>query len=1052
MCRRLPYPRNRIYLAITIACGALTPQRAVWAAPETQIGPGVLTSRVTVGTTNETVVGGTTIDSSSDGALAITNGKTATLDPTAGPSPGAIVLNSTDNTGAGYGINIADGAAIINPGSGGVSITTTGISGIGIIVQPFAVLDTATLNANGVSITTSGNGAFGVWATGLGSNVTLTNASIATGGAGGTATLARGVEVDTAGKATISDSTIQTTGPGGAGVYVFGPLSSATLNNVAITTSGSTDLSGIFEFGAHGVSVANGASITINGGTIHTSGTPSGITGAYGVLADGAQATISGTAITTTGQIGNGISAHDGATVQASNVTINTSGEATAANIGSYGINVQSGSTATVTNGSITTQGTTGIGLRASGAGSTINATGTQVETSGTSASAVVATIGGSVLLDNPVLITHGQGAYGILVGTGASATLQVTTTGGSSSVTTTGANADAVRVGSGGSFTSNGATLQATGSGANGLTLIGGLGAIALAASGADSGSGNLTATTSAALPAPSSVETANLTDSVLNSGQAAAIAVIGPDATINLTGSTVTGASALLTVTSGATGPGVATVNANASTLTGAAQTDSASTSTLNLSNGSVWNVTADSTLTNLTNNSSLIAFTAPTSGTFKTLMVANYVGTNGVIGLNTVLGTDNSPSDKLIIQGGTASGTTGLRITNAGGAGAQTQANGILVVDTTNGGTTTPGAFTLDGRAVAGPYEYELYRGGTDGSNPNDWYLRSTGQTQPTYRPEVAAYLANQHLAGQMFVNSLHDRLGEPQYIDGQGFNPDTDKPGSGWLRVVGDWEGSQSQNDIFKTNTSSFLMQGGAEVAKWNVFSGTDRAHVGVMGSYGYADTNAYAQGNPYGAKGEVEGWGAGAYGTWYQNDANKLGAYVDTWFQYGWFNNRVEGEDLPTVQYNAQGWSVSGETGYALPLRSNLVVEPEAQLVYVGYSENNITEPNGTNVTGANSHGWITRLGTRLYGTFAWGDQRKIQPYVTVNWWHSSATSNISFNDLSLGSLYPQNRYELKLGLDADLGKRWTGWTNVSGSWGAQSYYQYAVRVGTKYTW
>jgi outer membrane autotransporter protein len=49
-------------------------------------------------------------------------------------------------------------------------------------------------------------------------------------------------------------------------------------------------------------------------------------------------------------------------------------------------------------------------------------------------------------------------------------------------------------------------------------------------------------------------------------------------------------------------------------------------------------------------------------------------------------------------------------------------------------------------------------------------------------------------------------------------------------------------------------------------------------------------------------------------------------------------------------------------------------------------------------------------------------------------------------------VYPSNRGEIKIGVNADFRKRWTGWANVSGSWGAQSFYQYAVRVGAKYTW
>ena len=34
------------------------------------------------------------------------------------------------------------------------------------------------------------------------------------------------------------------------------------------------------------------------------------------------------------------------------------------------------------------------------------------------------------------------------------------------------------------------------------------------------------------------------------------------------------------------------------------------------------------------------------------------------------------------------------------------------------------------------------------------------------------------------------------------------------------------------------------------------------------------------------------------------------------------------------------------------------------------------------------HGWITRLGARFHRTFLRPDARKIQPYLTLNWWHS----------------------------------------------------------------
>ncbi|MDC6663112.1 autotransporter outer membrane beta-barrel domain-containing protein, partial [Leclercia adecarboxylata] len=69
----------------------------------------------------------------------------------------------------------------------------------------------------------------------------------------------------------------------------------------------------------------------------------------------------------------------------------------------------------------------------------------------------------------------------------------------------------------------------------------------------------------------------------------------------------------------------------------------------------------------------------------------VVGNYVGNGGALYLNTVLGDDSSASDKLVISTGSASGTTGVGILNAGGAGASTVADGILVVQAINGATT-------------------------------------------------------------------------------------------------------------------------------------------------------------------------------------------------------------------------------------------------------------------------------------------------------------------------------------------------------------------------
>ncbi|WP_422506692.1 autotransporter domain-containing protein [Stenotrophomonas sp. GZD-301] len=121
----------------------------------------------------------------------------------------------------------------------------------------------------------------------------------------------------------------------------------------------------------------------------------------------------------------------------------------------------------------------------------------------------------------------------------------------------------------------------------------------------------------------------------------------------------------------------------------------------------------------------------------GTAFTL-VGNYVGNSGALYLRTVLGDDSSPSDRLVIANGTASGTTGIGVRNVGGAGAATLADGILVVQATNGATTTNDAFALYNTLAAGAFEYFLFKGGVSAGSGENWYLRSTLVASATPAP--------------------------------------------------------------------------------------------------------------------------------------------------------------------------------------------------------------------------------------------------------------------------------------------------------------------------
>jgi fibronectin-binding autotransporter adhesin len=157
----------------------------------------------------------------------------------------------------------------------------------------------------------------------------------------------------------------------------------------------------------------------------------------------------------------------------------------------------------------------------------------------------------------------------------------------------------------------------------------------------------------------------------------------------------------------------------------------------------------------------NSGTVSLVGATAGTTLTVN-GNYVGNNGVLKIGTALNAAG-PSDRLVIDGGAATGKTSVQVTNLGGLGALTSGNGIEVITAQNGATTTAqttkDAFALAGGHVdAGAYEYRLYAADAAGAGEN-WFLRSTtnavtppatpGAGSPSVRCAVITYRAEASL---------------------------------------------------------------------------------------------------------------------------------------------------------------------------------------------------------------------------------------------------------------------------------------------------------------
>jgi fibronectin-binding autotransporter adhesin len=394
---------------------------------------------------------------------------------------------------------------------------------------------------------------------------------------------------------------------------------------------------------------------------------------------------------------------------------------------------------------------------------------------------------------------------------------------------------------------------------------------------------------------------------------------------------------------------------------------------------------------------------------TGIGNTLMVNNYVGNSGTLALNTYLGTDGSPSDLLAINGGTATGTSSLLITNVGGAGALTLGNGILVVDALNGATTSSSAFTLGSRVIAGPYEYTLHRGARDGSSTEDWYLRSTAwlSNGADYRQEVSLYSALPSMTqvyGRELLGTLHQRVGEQEQLScGCAFNPSGDDTVNGvWGRVI-NVRGKQGDGDLYGTGAQFdyklSALQLGVDLYRHQEDDGR-RDHVGIYGSIGRLNGNVEHYTGERAGTNSFDAYSLGAYATHY----GASGWYVDSVLQGTWYENvkaqssrNLMASSPVDVGLESKGFGVAAsiEVGYPLELTDNWILEPQAQVVYQRVALNSASDV-AANVRFAPATSMAERIGARLSTTRELDrgvESRQITPWVTANLWHESRGDN-----------------------------------------------------------
>ncbi|WP_176037873.1 autotransporter-associated beta strand repeat-containing protein [Brucella tritici] len=379
-------------------------------------------------------------------------------------------------------------------------------------------------------------------------------------------------------------------------------------------------------------------------------------------------------------------------------------------------------------------------------------------------------------------------------------------------------------------------------------------------------------------------------------------------------------------------------------------------------------------DTTIASL-DNAGTVNLSDMAAGTTLTV-VGSYTGSNGTLVINTVLGDDNSKSDRLKVSGDTA-GTTNLKVINRGGLGGQT-VNGIEVVDVagqSNGTFSLVSDYTTkdNKKAIwAGAYAYTLQQGSGSGNQDGNWYLVSrygdpdpvdpNQPTGPRYGAGVPVYQGYaQNMEALNQLPTLQERVGNRYWTgengDGQTNGAMVDGRGV-WARIEGAHNRLEPQSATgMKQDINTFIMQAGVDGQFYEDDNG--KLVAGITGQYG----TAHGRSRSFFGDGytDTNAWSLGATATWYGNN----GFYVDTQGQLTWFDNDLSSDDMNSSLADgakAFGYAMSVEAGQRVAIDDHWSLTPQAQLMWSSLDADAFQDVMGNRVGLDNANSLTARLG------------------------------------------------------------------------------------------
>lgn len=428
----------------------------------------------------------------------------------------------------------------------------------------------------------------------------------------------------------------------------------------------------------------------------------------------------------------------------------------------------------------------------------------------------------------------------------------------------------------------------------------------------------------------------------------------------------------------------------------------------------NNSAWVMKQNSKINQLNLNSSIVDLRNTTG--YNTLTLDDYVANNAVIYFNTLIDSEGTSTDKIIISN-SSTGDTLLYINPVGEIGSPTDENGILLIDQSNA-SVADANFTLYGGMIdGGAYEYIL-----DHNANQNWYLKSTDKVTSVFK-SIGNVPTVQLSIIKTGMDELRKRMGELRH--------NYSKNDSGlWVRSYG-------KNLKLSENVNSKLNIFGVEAGyDQMIYSDCDdKVYLGLMAGYMYTDNIKSFQGNGNVSSGFSRTPSFGAYATW----MNYKGWFADATLRH--FFSRVDMTSYdslhnaikftPDRQFTAGGLEFGRQLNYAIDEHSGFVVEPKV-LVGYAYANNKSFRTNRDYKGEYHATQSITTKASIMLGYNKIIGDKAIEPFVQFGVIHEwDGVTDVEYAGGQIRSNQKGTSLEYSTGINAKLDNNWAIYTDVA---------------------